>query len=455
MRTPMRTVIALLAIGLAGCSSGGGVTVVRQPPRPMPVPIIVEPLEVDVARPHNGKIYVQTNRPAYVAIFDIMPERGVAIVYPGSARQRRFVVSGLRELPVWWERSHVTYHAPGPRSSRAQPERYIYVLASDEPLRLSDDAFRDDYLYRVLGGRGYRASNPYATMRALARHFVPSVAEEQWAEDAYVLSRSYASERYRVTRVYCRDGYVYEVPAELADRVWCGTYPRAVGNGSGRVGDVELTSSRRAPVRPDSVVGDHGRRVATRTRGANGRGPIDRVKEPPGRETPVNGGDEKEKEDRPSNSHGNGRPEARAEGRPGHPEDRSNDRPDHRAGQAPQREPGTEMRNRDTTRERPEPAPESAEKSQREEKVHKADRPEPESEKVDHQDERPAKVHGKAEPKADAKEEAKADAKADTKSHTPSEKRAEPEKSRSLPDSSDQGPSNRKSKKSGEPKPLT
>ena len=92
MRTPCNTVIATLALALAGCSSG--VTVVRQPPAPGPVPVVIEALEVDIARPHNGKLFVQTNRPAYVAIFEIIPERGVTLVYPVSTRQRRFVVSG-------------------------------------------------------------------------------------------------------------------------------------------------------------------------------------------------------------------------------------------------------------------------------------------------------------------------------------------------------------------------
>src|SRR5512133_4369976 len=112
MRTRNDHLIAFLTLALAGCSSGGTV-IVRQPPPPVAVPVVIEPLEVDVTRPHNGKIYVQTNRAAYVAIFDIVPERGVTMIYPVSARQQRFVVAGLRDVPVWWEPSRVTYHGAG------------------------------------------------------------------------------------------------------------------------------------------------------------------------------------------------------------------------------------------------------------------------------------------------------------------------------------------------------
>ena len=104
MRSRRDRLAAVLALVLAGCLRQVGTVVVRQPPPPAPMPVVIEPLEVDVTRPHNGKIYVQTNRAAYVAIVEIVPERGATLVYPVSSRQRQFVVPGLRDVPVWWER---------------------------------------------------------------------------------------------------------------------------------------------------------------------------------------------------------------------------------------------------------------------------------------------------------------------------------------------------------------
>ena len=298
MRTAIRNLAApaILGLALAACSSG--ITVLRPVPAPAPV-VYVEPLEVDIARPHKGKLFVQTSRAAYVAIFEIVPERGVELIYPVSSRQRGFMVAGLREFPTWWEGSRVTYHT-GWSTSRAYPGRYIYALASDEPLRIPDAAYRTGYLRDVLGSRVYQSANPYTTMRALAREFVSEVRDEEWAEDMYVLSPSYATEQYRVTRVYCRGGTMYEVPSDLADHVWCPAYGRGRPNGPGRVTEVQTAGPRQPLARPDSVVGDNGRHLAIRTRGANGRGPIDRVKEPPGRENRGNGPDAND-DDRPGN----------------------------------------------------------------------------------------------------------------------------------------------------------
>ena len=325
MRTRSNHLVAALAVVLAGCSSGGTV-VVRQPPPPAPLPVVIDPLEVDVTRPHNGKVYVQTNRAAYVAIVEIVPERGATLVYPVSARQRQFVVTGLRDVPVWWEPTRVTYRGVG-MSSRSNYTRYIYVVASDEPLRIPQAAFRDGYLHETLGNPDYRARNPYATMRAIARDFVAPVIDQRWAEDAYALSGSYANERYQVTRVYCRDGSMYEVPADLADHVWCPAQPRDTWDGTGRVSTMDPTGSRRPPYRPDSVVADNGRRVAVQQPGSNGRGPVQRVKEPPGWDNRANG--RGADDNRPGNGRGANDDQpgnGRVKDHPDHPDNEPNGR---------------------------------------------------------------------------------------------------------------------------------
>ena len=324
MRSRSKHLVAAVAVLLVGCTSGGTV-IVRQPPPPAPMPVMIDPLEVDVTRPHNGKIYVQTNRAAYVAIVEIVPERGATLVYPVSGRQRQFVVTGLRDVPVWWEPTRVTYRGVG-MSSRSNPTRYIYVLASDEPLRIPEAAFRGGYLHESLANPAYRATNPYATMRALARDFVAPVIDERWAEDAYALSGSYANERYQVTRVYCRDGSVYEVPVDLADHVWCPAQPRDTWDGTGRVATTEPTGSRRPPFRPDSVIADNGRRVAVQPPASNGRGPIQRVKEPPGWDNRSNG--RGADDNRPGNGRGANDDQpgnGRVKDHPDHPDHPDND----------------------------------------------------------------------------------------------------------------------------------
>jgi hypothetical protein len=158
----------------------------------------------------------------------------------------------------------------GRPSGTAVPARWVYAIASDEPLRLPDEAFHPSYMRRVLGPAAYRGTNPYVTMRAIARAFLPSVIDEAWAEDAYALAATYASDPYRTVRIYCANRTVYEVPEEVADRAWCPVNAPAGG-----------TIVRSAPTRPDSIVATNGQRVRRRMPETTPvRPPIDRVSEP-------------------------------------------------------------------------------------------------------------------------------------------------------------------------------
>jgi hypothetical protein len=264
----LRVATLAASIALAACSAGT-VIVVRQPtPPPAPPPPRIEPLEITVARPVRGQLIVQTNRPSYVAIFEIVPDRGVALLAPANAYQRSWMLVGLNWVPVSWKLQSAMYY--GPPSGRAIPARWVYAIASDEPLRLPDEAFHPAYLRRVLGPAAYRGTNPYLTMRAIARAFVPSVVDEAWAEDAYALAATYVSDPYRTVRIYCANRAMYEVPEELADRAWC---PVRVASG--------VTIVRSTPTRPDSVVASSGPRIRRRPPETMPvRTPIDRVREP-------------------------------------------------------------------------------------------------------------------------------------------------------------------------------
>ena len=153
----MRTISRLVAVlALAACSSGTTIVVRRPAPAPPPPRPRIEPLELALARPVRGQLLVQTNRPAYVAIFEIVPDRGVALLAPSYTHQRTWMLAGLNWVPVSWRVQSTMYY--GPPSSRTVPGRWVYAIASDEPLRLPDAAFRPGYLQRVLGPSVYRSA---------------------------------------------------------------------------------------------------------------------------------------------------------------------------------------------------------------------------------------------------------------------------------------------------------
>jgi len=276
MRTPIgRAAVLVISLILAACSSGT-VIVVRPPAPPPPPPRPrIAPLEVTLARPIRGQLLVQTNRPSYVALFEIVPGRGVALLAPAHPHQRTWMLAGLNWVPVSWKVQSTLYY--GRPSGTSVPARWVYAIASDEPLRIPDEAFHPSYMRRALGLAAYRGTNPHLTMRAIARTFVPPVVDEAWAEDAYALPATYASDPYRTVRIYCANRTVYEVPEEVADRAWCPT----VSSGA--------TVVRTPPARPDSVVASNGRRIRIRMPETTPvRVPIDRVPVPtPAEDVPV------------------------------------------------------------------------------------------------------------------------------------------------------------------------
>jgi len=246
-----------LPLAVAACLPSGPYTVIANPdpqpvltPPPPPPPPRVTPLEITVVRQDANKLLLQTNRYAYVALFEIVPQRGVALVYPASTHQSTAQLSGLSWVNVWWTMRTQSDNRYSTASQQA--DRYVYALASDVPLRITESAYDANYMRRLLGPAAYEASNPTVTVRALSRYFAPSVAPERWGEDLYAIQAPSYRGTQRVARVYCADGSMFEVREDMANRAWCPPrrgYPRG---GSGGQQSAPVASA------PDSVVGPSG-----------------------------------------------------------------------------------------------------------------------------------------------------------------------------------------------------
>jgi hypothetical protein len=273
----MRSPVRLLATALVVALTTACVTVVPGPVPArtrVPAPPPPEPLELSIAHPIQGELPVQTSRASYVAIFEIVPGRGVSIVYPSSANDPSLVLSGLNWVPVWWTAQRWAY-ANGRGTERQT--RYIYAVASERPLYIGGESFETGYFRRALGMRTYLADDPYETMRAVAQLVVPPQRDESWAEDEYVLLPDTRS--IRTARIYCPGGRVYTVPEDFASRAWCPTRTRVVVL-NGRRSTIDDVSAPQTPTRPDSAIGQGNGRTTTRVIIVRGRGPVDRVKRP-------------------------------------------------------------------------------------------------------------------------------------------------------------------------------
>ena len=262
----MRFSPQLLALVFVGAAACGPTYVVQSAPTPapqrVPVPPRVEPLGVTIVRPDDGRVLIQTSRAAYVAVFEIVPGRGVSLVYPQPYRPRDVELTGLTWVNVGWTMRYDYYD----RRYASNDTRYIYAVGSDTPLRIEDSDYDRSGLERRLGSTFY-SSSPNATVRAISREFVRSEPDEWWGEDMFSMSMAPARDRVvisiRFARVYCPGGNYFEVREDLADRVWCP--PRVVARGRPPVTEA-----------PDSVFGTNGHRVP-RHMDPTARTPIFRV----------------------------------------------------------------------------------------------------------------------------------------------------------------------------------
>src|SRR5438105_3580497 len=233
-----------VAVGAAAC---GPTYVVQSPPTPapqrVPVPPRVEPLEVSIVRPEEARVLVQTSRPAYLAVFEIVPGRGVSLVYPRQMQPRDVMLTGLTWVNVYW-----TMRYDYDRRFASTDTRYIYAVASDTPLRFDDMDYERGHLERRLGSTFY-SSSPNATVRAISREFVRAQPDEWWGEDMFTmpLTTPRVIVTIRWARVYCPGGNYFEIREDFADHVWCPS------RNSGR--------GRPVTVAPDSVFASNGHRV--------------------------------------------------------------------------------------------------------------------------------------------------------------------------------------------------
>lgn len=167
----------------------------------------------------SGQLMVSTSRPAHVAIFEIIPGRGVGLLYPAYRGERNYLYGGLNSIFLTRSRSYYSYFQPAPlftTASRGSP-RYLYMIASDAPLRLGSYLGAPGALRRELGLTRFASSSPYGLADDLADLVLPYGAAGDWTDDMFVVwpEQSYGSEypAEQWIRVQCEDGRIIQGPA--------------------------------------------------------------------------------------------------------------------------------------------------------------------------------------------------------------------------------------------------
>lgn len=161
----------------------------------------------------HGVVGFQINRPAHVAIFEIVPGRGVGMIYPSFSGDAAFLPAGYHTT---WRglASHRWGYMPSlVYSSSAQP-RFLFLVASEAPLRVSNFAASPMGLRGTIGLRQFTAWNPYATMDELTQMILPLQSWGDWTTDLYVeWPEPTRAIQPQYVVVVCRDGRQLLVPA--------------------------------------------------------------------------------------------------------------------------------------------------------------------------------------------------------------------------------------------------
>ncbi|HEX2095123.1 MAG TPA: hypothetical protein VHG28_22175 [Longimicrobiaceae bacterium] len=166
----------------------------------------------------DGRLRVSTSRPAHTAIFEIVPGQGVGLLYPAYRWEDNYLSGGVNALWISQTRPYYPYFQSAPSTfSRRGVPRYLYMIASDAPLRLSRFIESPGLLRRSLGIAQFASVNPYSILDQLAGLVLPFDEPGEWTDDLFVIwPEQYYDTRYPAAqwlRVQCPDGRIVSGPA--------------------------------------------------------------------------------------------------------------------------------------------------------------------------------------------------------------------------------------------------
>jgi hypothetical protein len=166
----------LLALG--GCS---------QLPQPSLQPSRhAEPMAAQILPRSPGVgLRIHVDRPAYAALYQIIPGAGVSQVYPalGTGNMEGRVIGGYTSMnPVRF--ANLEDYAPSPLL--ASSPRFYFLITSDRPLDIGRFGTFGVGLRRELGLQ-FTGFNAYETMERIAEMTIPVPGDaESWSTDLYV-----------------------------------------------------------------------------------------------------------------------------------------------------------------------------------------------------------------------------------------------------------------------------
>jgi hypothetical protein len=176
MRTRSLSIALATAAALSGCATNPRVEGVE----PAAPPALRVWIGFPVGSSHVYPLFV--NRDAYVAMFEIVPGRGVTLVYPYSRADVFASDMHYANLAVQLGRG---YYFSDPFGFANFQPRYYYAVASVAPLNIARLQSSLGATRRVLG-RMYASYRPFDVIDRLTELVVPMQPDEEWATDLFI-----------------------------------------------------------------------------------------------------------------------------------------------------------------------------------------------------------------------------------------------------------------------------
>ena len=199
--------VLLLAAPLGGCA--------LQPPSTTAASVRNVPLQARIVPDiggRNGGIAFTLNRPAHVALFEIIPGQGVGLMYPRFGSERDVLASGFHRPLFGFGDFRWAYQQTPVYRSWSVP-RYYYLVASEWPLNTDRFASGPTAMRAELGLNRFASYNPYSLVDHLDQLIAPDVQGE-WTSDLYVVwpEPPGGDPANRHVAVRCPDGRTVLVP---------------------------------------------------------------------------------------------------------------------------------------------------------------------------------------------------------------------------------------------------
>lgn len=223
MRRSIATLLLPLA-ALTACASAGGIGGGSTPDtyNGSESASRAEPLHVRLSESGSAGLFLHLNRPAYTAVFQIIPGQGVALLYPNFGERQMYSPGMTRLMPSlasnrFWRYDNVRHNPYAFATHIAQGPRHLLVVASERPLQTS--RFRSGMLRQVMGTTSYTTLSSRRVVDDLLAVVVPPQPDESWDADVITVWPAVNDVRLPsgdLYRVRCRDGTWLWVPLELA-----------------------------------------------------------------------------------------------------------------------------------------------------------------------------------------------------------------------------------------------